>query len=102
MTSQKSPAIPGGHCPPARSPCLQPAGFRENGALVTCKTGAVFWDSHSECCGQRRRREKRKREKSPQLALPTGKFQPGSSDTSAGRPTPLHQAENQALGGCAT
>lgn len=44
-------------------PCLQLAGLGENGGLVTCKTGAVFWGSHTEYCGQRWRTEKKERER---------------------------------------
>lgn len=50
FTSEKSLA----RLPPA--PLL--AGCRENRGLVTCKTGAVFWGSHTEYCGQQWRREK--------------------------------------------
>lgn len=44
------------HGRPARSPALSLRVFG-NGGLVTCKTGAVFWGSHTEYCGQRWGRE---------------------------------------------
>lgn len=112
----RSPAHPawrGLALPPL--PCLQLAGLRENGGLVTCKTGAVFWGSHTEYCGQRWRTEKKKREKerkSPQLASATGRCRPEAPATphSPARPHPAPLGPSawrmgagyQVLGGSAT
>lgn len=74
-------------------PCLQLAGLGENGGLVTCKTGAVFWGSHTEYCGQRWRTEKKEREReSPQRALATRRCRPGESTSDTPQPAPPHSA----------
>lgn len=57
-----------------------------NGGLVTCKTGAVFWGSHTEYCGQRWREGGR--EESPQWALTTGGASPEAFATPQPRPHP--------------
>lgn len=86
--------------PPARMagsshplPCLLPV-LGKTEKLVTCKTGAVFWGSHTEYCGQQWRGEKEtgreEREATVVISHAEGGASPGSiTDAPKPRPRPL-------------
>ena len=83
---------PGWRDPPTRSrACCQVLGKTEK--LVTCKTGAVFWGSHTEYCGQQWRGEKEtgreEREATVVISHAQGGASPGSiTDAPQPRPRP--------------
>ena len=86
-------------------PCL-PLVLGKTEKLVTCKTGAVFWGSHTEYCGQQWRREKEtgreEREATVVISHAQGGASPGSITNAPQprpRPPPLGHRE---LGGSAT